>query len=393
MRATEVRFLQWQSAQTRLATRALLGKSSLKNLTNALEIQLGISLAETTLIPLPEGAIALQWDPGPAQTHSLTCGWGTGGQCVYISRQWPEVGRLHLLLQDTNTLVWDGALSCSLYFTHPYPTLPPDIFQHDVPQPDQIRKFTPKGTGAGLINLLGDESHLGKAHNIPALDETRANAWARFWAAMLGLQLIGNGWSGKGAYLPEWQVDAQPIGGLAFNLARGQIKAIPASEIELYSAGVPAPYQTQIGHVHLPWSADHVADLAYQFIVRHRNNPTLNRSEDLVILATNFWDAPAAPSDERQIGLACIAAYLQRMGHAANVHVWHGNWHQRLGELARIAPVSDTGGGFDLAPQAWVTLAREVLPPVLHGEHLDTKKLSQLDLGPDWPRMLPPVQE
>ncbi|MBN2499639.1 MAG: hypothetical protein JXB38_02665 [Anaerolineales bacterium] len=393
MRATEVRFLQWQSAQTRLATRAVLGNTSLENLTNAIEIRLGISLAETILIPLPDGAIALQWDSGSTQTHSPICSWGTGGQSVYISREWPEVGALHLLLQDANTLVWDWALYRSLYFTHPYPSLPPDIFQHGAPQPDQVRKSAPKGTGAGLIDLLGAESHLEKPQNTPKSDEPLTAAWARFWAAMLGLQLIGNGWSGTGAYLPEWQVHAQPIGGLAFNLARSQVKAIPTSEIELYSAGVPAPYHTQVGHVHLPWDKEQMTDLAYQFIVRNPNSPSMSRTRDLVILTANFWEAPGAPSDERQTGLACVAEYLQRMGHAPNVQVQHGNWHQRLGELAKSAPLSDNGGAFALTPQAWETLAREVLPSVLHGEYLNTKNLAQRDLGPDWSQILPPMQE
>ena len=302
---------------------------------------------------------------------------------VVLIDEWPLVGILQVLTQSPEQTVWDYNVEQTFLFPRPLPVLPPVIFGENVSDAHNRQAATLDKAGGGLLNLetLFDNDD----HD----DSGEASPWGAFWAALCGLKLDGE-LIGRLSYLPANHTADQTVGGLAFDLLHQKVKAIPSSEIERYTVGIPEQYRSQVGHVHLPWGVEHDDTIPYQVIVRHPSLPRLVRDDSVVVLTTNLWQ------EDQYEGvhdlLAHAAGYLIRMGHSPGVYLHYGEKSYRLGELAGSANSHNAGGPWNIKPEAWDILAEKVVVAAHNGVPVDDD-VKAMNLGPDWPLLLPPESE
>jgi hypothetical protein len=335
--------------------------------------------ADTVLVPLDDGTFAVSVTTSLAKQYSFDCGFGPQGQKAWHFNEWPLVGILELVSRDMQFTSWDWDIECLVQYLKSPTPLPPRLSHIELVVEE-------KGSSGGLFLL--DQA----ASDTETQQEQKMGqdvGWARFWAAKCGLELIGHGWTGEGEYLPNWRIDGEVIGGLAIDLLTCRVKGIPSKILPQYKDGIPDFLQNLVGHTHLPWE-DAPDSFQYQVIVTHPNKDRLNQNDNVLVLTANMWENPHCPHDEVKILLAQVAGILLRMGHKGSIMLYHGNWHKPVEDLAKKELSSPLGTRWDVLPEAWSVLEKEVLRTGGCGLQYVPETVYQKDLGSDWKNILPP---
>jgi hypothetical protein len=179
---------------------------------------------------------------------------------------------------------------------------------------------------------------------------------------------------------------------LALDLAEGRIKPIPEKYEYSLSAGIPPEFQNAIGHTHLPWGESRRETAPYQVIIRHPDLPQIDHNGPIEVLTTNLWSEVTSPWPKPLAKLlAQTAALFINMGHAPNALLSHGRTAKPLGEVAKDAHISLTGGAFSLNESGRSVLVNEIIPIALQGNRINPSLIKKL--GPDWTRILSDTQE
>ena len=346
-----------------------------------LSINLPLELAEFIL--LEDGRIAVQFDQGLSLRHSDGCSWGTMGAQAYLSEDPSMAGLLYLLSQEMGFEQLDPPALAERLLPLPL-TLPPSLFKDSTGNASsQHHEKAGLYSGQKGVVMMTDRSPSATYHASP-------DAWASYWARLCGLELVGAGWSGVDRYLPGGRLDGNPVGGLAIDLANRRVMGLSAEALVRYTANIPAEYQRQIAHVHLPWEPVSAVESGAMVIVRNPNRMQLAPDDDLAVLTTNFWQSSTCPeSPEVQNLIELTAAYLVRMGQNPDARVFHGSWSQPLRQLARNAEArADVDAACLGLTETGIFVLRETLIPALLGKEAPTAL--EGDHGAGWVKFLPP---
>ncbi|KAA3643945.1 MAG: hypothetical protein DWQ07_17670 [Chloroflexi bacterium] len=371
--------MQWQTRQLRKLRRQSTSNATIENLCARFEGKLPHGLQSATIIPLPDGTFALQWDTPAAQRYADGCSWGTGGRMVVHIIDWPEIAVLHLLHKEPDYLVWHWEIEERLLMPHSVTALPPRVSD-----PSWQKGRSEPSAGDGLFDLLDAE----KEDFDP--QEQHTAAWARFWAASCGLHLAEADWNGKGRYLPAWHIGTEPVVALALDLKHLNARGLIADELDQVRQDIPAGFQTRYGHVHRPWGEAHEDSQGYQVVICNANNQPLKPHDNPIMLTTNVWAAPREMHASTEALFNQVAEILLRMGQEAGCYLYHGSTSAPVEALSQFALVSDHSSAWDIPLEGWKTLQDEIMPALAAEQAYDESAFLDAFESEHWAQVVPP---
>jgi len=383
-KTTEGKFKKWKIAQARKIRREIVSYTPIDVLRNTASEYLDVDLVTATLVHLEDGSIAVQWKGDPSKKYSFDSGWGACGQDATLVNEWPLVGMLQALTNSPDQTVWDPVMEETLLFPRELPVLPPVVLGNGAGSLDADRHPTLNASGGGLLSLdcIFDDNSNGSRQEL--------SLWGKFWAAIFGLRLEGE-LVGSAPYLPDNRTIDQSVGGLAIDLLSQKVKPIPSAEIDRYSANIPDEFRRRVGHVHLPWGVEGDANIPCQVIVRHPSLTRIVKDDSVAVLTTNLWQGYESNEMTQRL-LASVAGYMVRMGHKSEAYLHYGDESYHLHKLAEKADSHKTGGPWDVKPNAWGILKDKVVVAARNNIPVE-EEIRGMNLGPDWPLLLPPESE